>query len=84
MTSLPLVSAKAKSRGSGLFDRSIVITAMELNESVAKKTTTQKQKRTVEDKLMLARQSAQLLTTTTPKNRPQNLFSHWEFLGFRV
>ena len=37
MTSLPLVSAKAKSRGSGLFDRSIVITAMELNESVAKK-----------------------------------------------
>lgn len=83
MTSLPLVSAKAKSRGSGLFDRSIVITAMELNESVAKKTT-QKQNRTVEDKLMLARQSAQLLTTPPPKNRPQNLFSHWEFLGFRV
>lgn len=82
MTSLPLVSAKAKSRGSGLFDRSIVITAMELNESVAKKTT-QKQNRTVEDKLMLARQSAQLLTTPPPKNRPQNL-SHWEFLGFRV
>ena len=33
---------------------------------------------------MLARQSAQLLTTTPPKNRPQNLFFQWEFLGFRV